>query len=450
MRTLGVCLVLLGLSGCGGDAPAGSPAPSATAPVDRGSGSVRTTAAPTAAPSTPADASPPVDLLHAVDASLAASSVYRDRADYVDKMVDGDLATAWNGATGELEGAHLDVRLPTDVTVTGVAMTVGFTKQTEAADLFTGNLRIAEVRVSHDGTLLGTFPLDPESRELQTIPITGGGGTYRIEITRTVPGTHENWRELCISELRVMGRSPLAHPGERSPRTGVGELPAPPPPPDLAALATHFERDVAAFERGFIGYEWTVARIRTNTDTELAVQDREAADAQYAGLARRAAATVEGIDGLAADRIRRSTIPPTTAQADRPGEQLATLIAGYTTVAERLDTDAARCAVARSHVRIRFERITAARQVEREMAEIDESFGSPHARPGNPTAPTAAGVAEPLRESTRLVDAAKRLFARSPREALASLEGHPVERVSPDVAPMLAAMRIAAERCPAE
>lgn len=431
-------LLLILLAACGGGESESSRATATT--------SSSPPTSPTPTPDSPADPpAPSIDLLHAVDASIAVSSVYRDRAEYAARLADGDLTTAWNSRTGELVGAFVDVRLPEQVEVSAIALTVGFTKRTDASDLFTGNVRIAEVRVSHGGQVVGTFPLDVESRELQSIPITGGGGRYRIEVTRVTPGSHADWQEICVSELQVLGRSALAHPGERTPRAFVGALPPPPPPVDLVALGARWASHVTVFERSFVGYEWQATRIRSNTDTELAAQDASDVHAQFVALARRTATLVDPVDGLAGDRIRSLADAERLGSIAERGAQLATMIDGLSTVAERIGTDEARCTVARAHARIRFERIAAELQSDRELAEIDRAFGA-----APPRAESASAVGESIRDSRRLVTASRALFARSPREALASLEGHPVERVSADVAPLLAAIRAAAERCPAE
>src|SRR5690606_2983215 len=121
-------------------------------------------------------------------------------------------ATAWNSRTGDLVGAWIDVALPADARVASIALTAGFTHRTERADLFEGNHRVTQVRVLRDGTEIGAFDLDPTSRELQSIAVSGPGGTYRIEVAGLEPGSRETWRETCISELRVMGHAPVARP----------------------------------------------------------------------------------------------------------------------------------------------------------------------------------------------------------------------------------------------
>jgi hypothetical protein len=73
------------------------------------------------------------------------------------------------------------------------------------------NHRISRVRVLRDGRVLGEHPLDIAERGLQRIPVGGPGGDYRVEVLATAPGSKRAWREICISELRVVGevRGPL-------------------------------------------------------------------------------------------------------------------------------------------------------------------------------------------------------------------------------------------------
>jgi hypothetical protein len=145
-----------------------------------------------------AHAADPVDLLHAVQTELTVSSAHRDQP--VSALVDGKLGTAWNSASGGLVGAWVEVRLPTKAQVAAVVLTSGFTKRGRRVDLFTGNHRVAKVRVLHQGKTVGTYPLDTNTRRLQTLPVKGGGGVYRIEVVAVLPGSRPRWREVCISE----------------------------------------------------------------------------------------------------------------------------------------------------------------------------------------------------------------------------------------------------------
>jgi hypothetical protein len=199
-----------------------------------------------------------VDLLRAVASDLAVSSTYRNQRSQADALIDGDLETAWNSRTGELTTSWIEVRLPASVHVTAIAMTAGFTHVSErGTDLFPGNHRVRRVRVLHDGVLASEHTLDVASRALQSVPVSGAGGVYRIEIVETEPGTRSDWREICVSELRVMGTDPGARPGLRVPRIGVGALPAPrvSTPPDRAAVGREHRQRVAAFERSWIEIE---------------------------------------------------------------------------------------------------------------------------------------------------------------------------------------------------
>lgn len=172
--------------------------------------------------------SEPIDLLRATRASLAVSSAYRDDVAQVHALVDGDLETAWNSRTGELEGAWIEARVPDDASVTSIALTAGFTRRTARADLFEGNHRVARVRVLREGAELGVFPVDPSSREIQSLPVSGPGGRYRIELVELVPGSRADWREACISELRVLGHAPGAIAASASPTVAIGALPEAP------------------------------------------------------------------------------------------------------------------------------------------------------------------------------------------------------------------------------
>jgi hypothetical protein len=147
----------------------------------------------------------PVDLLRVTESTVTVSSAVDNANDRPDRLVDGDLATAWSSRTGEMERTWIEVRLPDDVRVSHLELTAGYTRQTERQDLFTGNVRIRRVRVSRAGQSLGEFDLDPEQRGLQRVNAAGAGGVWRIETLGLVPGTRATWREVTVSELRVMG-----------------------------------------------------------------------------------------------------------------------------------------------------------------------------------------------------------------------------------------------------
>ncbi|MBK7778766.1 MAG: hypothetical protein IPI43_32410 [Sandaracinaceae bacterium] len=96
-------------------------------------------------------------------------------------------------------------------------LTVGFTKCRGTSDLFAGNRRLRRVRVRHPGgEVLAT--LNSEEQRLQRIPVTGEAGDYEIEILEWVAGARPTWRELCISEIRVMGVAEASAPVGLRPR----------------------------------------------------------------------------------------------------------------------------------------------------------------------------------------------------------------------------------------
>jgi hypothetical protein len=171
--------------------------------------------------------SPLADLLHTTQASVAVSSNVDNPRDYPDHLVDGKEETAWNGRTGDLKTAFIKLQLPEDATVDHLEMSAGFDKIGKDGDLFTMNHRIKRVRVLRNGkVLVADHAFDVGVRTPQAIPIHAGGGTFKIEVLETVPGTKKEWRELCVSELRAMGTpgaSPLPKPA--MPVVTVGFLP---------------------------------------------------------------------------------------------------------------------------------------------------------------------------------------------------------------------------------
>ena len=180
-------------------------------------------------PDAPAAPTEPVEnLLRATEATVIASSGGgRDPEGQVRKLVDGDLETAWNGATGDLEG-FIGFRIPAEARVTSIGLTAGYTRQSRP-ELFTGNYRLRKVRVTRDGELVRELTLDPESRELQRFDVEGPGGEWRIQAVETLPGDHYGWSELCVSELVVQG-IPTSLGRDEAPATALV-------PGDLSRLA---------------------------------------------------------------------------------------------------------------------------------------------------------------------------------------------------------------------
>lgn len=173
---------------------------------------------PLVAPSTTSavsipDAGPPsttvVDLLHWGPARLAVSSNVKNPRDYPEHLVDGNEGTAWNSRTGDLVGATIAFEVPADSKIQTLVLSAGFHKtNAKGEDLFAMNHRIRSVTV-HAGSLedppLLTLTLDPNRREPQAFPFEQPGGLYWLKVAAVQPGTQKAWKELAISELRVMG-----------------------------------------------------------------------------------------------------------------------------------------------------------------------------------------------------------------------------------------------------
>lgn len=210
-------IVMLAIGGCArrvrrDDAPPPRPPATPSTRIARDAGATSAARAPASADAsalhvrdTAVATSEPVDLLRATEAAVTVSSAVDNANDRPDRLVDGDLATAWSSRTGEMESTWLEVRLPDDARVSHIELTAGYTRQSERQDLFTANVRIRRVRVSRAGQRVGEFDLDPEQRGLQRVNASGGGGVWRVEMIGLVPGTRASWREVTVSELRVLG-----------------------------------------------------------------------------------------------------------------------------------------------------------------------------------------------------------------------------------------------------
>ncbi|MCB9594308.1 MAG: discoidin domain-containing protein [Sandaracinaceae bacterium] len=320
-----------------------------------------------------------VDLLHAVPTDVAVSSVYRGQGAQTPRLVDGELATAWNSRSGDLTGAWIEVRLPAAATVTSIEMTAGFTGP---GAVFDGNYRVTRVRVSRDGAALGEHALDPSSRELQTIPVSGPGGVYRIEVVQVAPGSRRQWREICISELRVMGSAPGAQPGQRFPRWAVGALPTARGAVTRDEVRRRFQAAVAELETSWRRYDdrWMGLEYDTGIDgpsSEDLVffsQTRRTAHLQ-------AAEVLDPIDGVRADALRRVMVPAyqyrSYSAGDAEDPDLDRLAAAYAAAVEWLGDADSRCRWATAHARLRLQRLWSRAEVDRMMWE-SQGPGDPY------------------------------------------------------------------------
>ena len=208
---------------------------------------------PAPVPSPPDASAPPgasPNLLDIVPARMAVSSTVVNPHDFPEHLVDGRMDTAWNSKTGDLVGGSISFRVPSDAHVDRIEMTVGFDRVKGKVDLFTANHRITKVEVSRDKTPLRIVSLDPDNRGLQIIAIDGPGGDYEVKVLATKPGTNKAWRELTVSELRVVGTPGREQRSVDDPlRVSIGSLDA--EPPDLSfetrdAALPGVYKDVAA------------------------------------------------------------------------------------------------------------------------------------------------------------------------------------------------------------
>ncbi|HEU4410858.1 MAG TPA: hypothetical protein VFS43_36735 [Polyangiaceae bacterium] len=168
------------------------------------------------------------DLLRGTQTTVAVSSRVANATDHPEHLVDGKLDTAWNSRPGDLVGGWIAWQVPDDARVKRVELTVGFdATNKKGEDLFFTNHRIKRVRLSREGAVLGEFSLDPGRRGLQPLEIDAPGGKFRLEVLEVEGGTKKAWRELAVSELRVLGELPAGAKEARAnffPKVRVGRL----------------------------------------------------------------------------------------------------------------------------------------------------------------------------------------------------------------------------------
>ena len=188
--------VAVALVACKKEPAKAPPVPPASAPV-------------AAADATAADAAlATIELTRGVPVTVRVSSTVNNRKILPKHIVDNDLGTAWNSATGELDGTWLDVELTGGGTIEQVRLTTGFTGYgPKHEDYFTMNPRIAKVTVSADGGPPTTVALAPDRRDLQSIAVHAAKSVH-IVIAEVVPGSKKSWREVNVSELQVWGTPP--------------------------------------------------------------------------------------------------------------------------------------------------------------------------------------------------------------------------------------------------
>lgn len=216
------------------------------------------------------------DLLHTAGAVVAVSSKVVNAKDFPEHLVDGNRETAWNSRTGDLHG-WVGFRVPAQSRVTRVELTAGYDK----GDVFGRNHRIARVRISREGVVLADTRLDPEKRELQGVDLEVDGGDFLIEVLETKPGTEKQWKELAVSELRVLGyRRGAAMNPRAMPRLAIGSLDGVP-----KAANTRLNRPRGPFPTiGALCAAWDAA-VTPDVEAALARGDlRDAVPGPHCGL----------------------------------------------------------------------------------------------------------------------------------------------------------------------
>jgi len=172
------------------------------------------------------------DLLGIVPAKVAVSSAVRNPRDFPEHLIDGNPNTAWNSRTGDLAGAWIAFRVPADAHIDAIELTAGYVRVKGEQDLFRMNHRIKRVEILRDGQPLKVAGLDVESRVLQRVPIDTAGGEFKVLVKETLPGSEVKWREVVVSEFRVLGKPGSERRGA-SERivVSIGSLDATPPEP---------------------------------------------------------------------------------------------------------------------------------------------------------------------------------------------------------------------------
>jgi hypothetical protein len=190
-----------------------------------------------------------VDLLRAVPTTITVSSTVKNPAILPAHLVDHDLDTAWNAATGELARSWIEIALPPGAASVEIRMTVGHTGHGKhGEDYFTMNPRLKSVSVWSGDKFLAKAPLDITKRELQAVPAKATG-SVRIEVDEIIPGSMKAWRETSVSELEVWGVPPPGWTAPAKPLVPTVVVQPPPTPPPSNDPCAWLAEEQAAKER---------------------------------------------------------------------------------------------------------------------------------------------------------------------------------------------------------
>jgi len=224
-------------------------------PTNAGSDAAVNPATPDRTPSTEAADTTEelVDLLHHSRCSIAVSSEVGNRTDLPAHLVDGRADTAWQGKTGDLVGAWIAFRVPADTRVRRIGIVAGYdSTSSHYGDLFEANVRIVRIVVRRDGAVIAEWRLDPDARAMQYLDTDLAGGDFKLEVAEVKTGTHKDWREVCVSELVVLGtgevetdaHTPLVDVGGLGLREGFPQVAAGPFRDEVALCARAFGQTV--------------------------------------------------------------------------------------------------------------------------------------------------------------------------------------------------------------
>lgn len=374
-------LVFLALGGCGGESAVDESTRSEETPSPPPASTEADHAEAEIAEEPPAvEAGPELDLLHAIPTEVAVSTAYRGHESEVGKLFDGDLETAYNSATGSLVGTWIDVRIPEGASVTGIELTAGYTRLAfGGTDVFTGNHRVESVRISRDGEALVTHALDPEARTLQRVPVEGQSGTYRIEVMSVRPGTNADWRETCISELRVLGRAPGAEENTRFPVFALGAVPTreTPPPPSREGFDGRHRQFLHAFARDWSRHESNIIATQyVDTGIQL-VDELGGIYRTRRQLLQRLHDFVLPIDAVAADQVRAEMARSPRAEWTDFDEDVDVVEKAFEVMATWGDDPAVRCRTDQLLADIRIQRtatLVSGESMNDEMERLDPNL----------------------------------------------------------------------------
>ena len=170
--------------------------------------SSRSSAAPGGASSS---TTPDIDLLHAVPTTVIVNACDTSPCDPA-ALVDNNPATAWGARSYR---SAIVVRLPSNVRVSGVRVTIG-----APGAAFAAYPRASVLRVALGAQKVGDFHLDPTQRGAQWVPFNVQGGDLKLVFDFYQSDSAVPDRIHFVSQLEVRGLA--LSPSTASPRFEIG------------------------------------------------------------------------------------------------------------------------------------------------------------------------------------------------------------------------------------